>query len=61
MALLARGSKLFYLAAAFGLAAFGVKREHLDALAEGSKGNSLNGNPRAVSTEELRRLLETAL
>ena len=43
------------------LAAFGVKREHLAALAEGSKGNSLNGNPRAVSTEELRRLLETAL
>ncbi len=43
------------------LAAFGVKREHLDALAEGSQGNSLNGNPRPIGTEELRRLLETAL
>lgn len=43
------------------LAAFGVKREHLDALAEGSQGNSLNGNPRTVSIEEIRRLLESAL
>jgi alcohol dehydrogenase class IV len=52
---------LFELGIPERLAAFGVKRTHLDAIAEGSRGNSLNGNPRTVSTEELRKLLESAL
>ena len=39
----------------------GVKPEQLDDLVSGSRGNSMNGNPRAVSDAELRMILEEML
>lgn len=43
------------------LSALGVKREQLDELVRGSKGNSMDGNPRAIADDELRGLLEAML
>ncbi|HEY1065247.1 MAG TPA: iron-containing alcohol dehydrogenase, partial [Pirellulales bacterium] len=43
------------------LSELGVKPSQLDALVEGSQGNSLSGNPRAISPSELRDLLEKLL
>jgi alcohol dehydrogenase class IV len=43
------------------LSALGVSQEQIPALVAGSHGNSLDGNPRAVSDEELRTLLEEML
>lgn len=40
------------------LSALGVKREQLDDLVVGSRGNSMDGNPREVSDSELHALLE---
>jgi alcohol dehydrogenase class IV len=37
----------------------GVTREHIPALVAGSRGNSLNGNPRPVDATELHDLLES--
>lgn len=37
----------------------GVAREQLNELVSGSRGNSLSGNPRDVTDDELRTLLET--
>ncbi|HVC97949.1 MAG TPA: iron-containing alcohol dehydrogenase [Pirellulales bacterium] len=39
----------------------GVRREQISAIVVGSRGNSMNGNPRDVSDEELTRLLEEML
>lgn len=36
----------------------GVRREQIDVLVPGSRGNSMSGNPRDVSDGELRHLLE---
>lgn len=36
----------------------GVRREQIDLLVPGSRGNSMSGNPRDVSDSELRQLLE---
>ena len=36
----------------------GVQREQLDLLVPGSRGNSMSGNPRDVSDNELREILE---
>jgi alcohol dehydrogenase class IV len=36
----------------------GVRREQIPALVTGSHGNSLSGNPREISDEELSRILE---
>jgi alcohol dehydrogenase class IV len=36
----------------------GVRQEQLPALVKGSRGNSMSGNPRDVSDEELRDILE---
>lgn len=38
----------------------GVARDQIPALVSGSQGNSMNGNPRDVSPEELREILERA-
>ncbi len=43
------------------LSMLGVTREQLPALANGSRGNSLDGNPRDVSDEELLGTLERIL
>ncbi len=43
------------------LSAVGVTRDQLPALVKGSRGNSMDGNPRDVSDEELRALLELML
>lgn len=43
------------------LSQLGVSVDQLPAIAEGSGGNSLSGNPRPVSPEELRDLLEEML
>ncbi len=43
------------------LSALGVTRDQLPALVKGSHGNSMDGNPRDVSDEELRVLLELML
>ena len=43
------------------LSMLGVTREQLPALAKGSRGNSLDGNPRDVSDEELLGTLERIL
>ncbi len=43
------------------LAALGVQRGQLDALVVGSRGNSMNGNPRQLTDPELHALLETLL
>lgn len=44
-----------------GLSELGVRREQLPALVQGSHGNSLNGNPRGLSDDELYHLLEQML
>jgi alcohol dehydrogenase class IV len=43
------------------LSRIGVLPEQIPALVQGSRGNSMDGNPRDVSDEELRRLLEEML
>ncbi len=43
------------------LGELGVRREHLPDLVAGSRGNSMNGNPRQLNDEELSRLLEDLL
>lgn len=40
------------------LGALGVSRDQIPAIVTGSHGNSLNGNPRDVSDDDLTRLLE---
>lgn len=39
----------------------GVRREQLDDLVPGSRGNSMNGNPRTLDDAELRAILEGCL
>ncbi len=39
----------------------GVERKQIPDLVRSSRGNSMDGNPRLVSDEELTRLLEEAL
>ncbi len=43
------------------LAELGVRRQHLPALVRDSRGNSMNGNPRELSDDELARILEEQL
>jgi alcohol dehydrogenase class IV len=43
------------------LSELGVAREQLPALVAGSQGNSMNGNPRPISTDELATILERML
>ena len=43
------------------LSEIGVQFDQIPALVKGSRGNSMDGNPRAVSDEELTRLLEGLL
>jgi len=43
------------------LSQLGVVPEQIPALIQGSRGNSMDGNPRDVSEEDLRRLLEEML
>jgi len=43
------------------LGALGVRREQLPALAAASRGNSMSGNPRTLSDDELVRILEDNL
>jgi len=43
------------------LSALGVQREQLPALAAASQGNSMSGNPRSLSDEELQAVLEENL
>lgn len=43
------------------LSALGVRAEHIPDLVNGSRGNSLNGNPRDVSNDELKAVLESML
>ena len=43
------------------LSRIGVLPDQIPALVQGSRGNSMDGNPRDVSDEELRRLLEEML
>jgi len=43
------------------LSTLGVRAEQIPALVRGSRGNSMNGNPRDVSDEELAHLLEEML
>ena len=43
------------------LGEIGVRREHLPELVRGSRGNSMSGNPRELSDEELQQLLEEML
>lgn len=43
------------------LSSLGVRRDQLPALVQGSHGNSLNGNPRELSDDELFALLEGML
>lgn len=43
------------------LSALGVTREALPALVRDSRGNSMDGNPRTLSDEELHRILEELL
>jgi alcohol dehydrogenase class IV len=43
------------------LSAVGVERPMIPALVKGSRGNSMDGNPRDVSDEELTKLLEAML
>jgi len=43
------------------LGELGVTREQLPALVAGSQGNSMNGNPRAISKDELQTILERML
>jgi alcohol dehydrogenase class IV len=39
----------------------GVRREQIPELVRGSRGNSMNGNPRQLDDEELTQLLEDLL
>ncbi len=43
------------------LSQIGVGRDQVPALVKGSRGNSMDGNPRDVGDEELRDLLERLL
>ncbi len=43
------------------MSALGVRRDQIPALVTGSRGNSMSGNPRDVSDEELTELLEWML
>src|SRR5439155_14555508 len=43
------------------LSALGATREQLPALVKGSRGNSMDGNPRDVTDEELHRILEAMM
>jgi alcohol dehydrogenase class IV len=43
------------------LSQIGVLHDQIPALVKGSRGNSMDGNPRDVSDEELGRLLEEML
>ncbi|MEX2188345.1 MAG: iron-containing alcohol dehydrogenase [Pirellulales bacterium] len=43
------------------LSALGVRREQLDDVVRSSRGNSMSGNPRDVSDDALRELLEAML
>ncbi len=43
------------------LSEIGVRKEQIPALVKGSRGNSMDGNPREVSDEELTSLLEGLL
>jgi alcohol dehydrogenase class IV len=43
------------------LSEIGVMRQHLPALVRDSRGNSMNGNPRALSDDELSQILEELL
>jgi alcohol dehydrogenase class IV len=43
------------------LSQVGVRPEQLDDLVQGSRGNSMNGNPRPLSDAELRKTLEGCL
>jgi alcohol dehydrogenase class IV len=43
------------------LGELGVRREQIPELVRGSRGNSMNGNPRQLDDEELTRLLEDLL
>jgi alcohol dehydrogenase class IV len=43
------------------LSQVGVKPEQLDDLVQGSRGNSMNGNPRQLTDAELRKILEGCL
>ena len=43
------------------LSQVGVRSEQLDDLVRGSRGNSMNGNPRQLDDAELRRILEERL
>jgi alcohol dehydrogenase class IV len=43
------------------LSALGVRAEQLADLVPGSRGNSMNGNPRQLSDAELRAVLEECL
>jgi alcohol dehydrogenase class IV len=43
------------------LSQVGVKREHIPALVQGSRGSSMSGNPRELSDDELAEILEALL
>lgn len=43
------------------LSQVGVRPEQLDDLVQGSRGNSMNGNPRQLADAELRKILEERL
>jgi alcohol dehydrogenase class IV len=43
------------------LADLGVRREQLPAVVRSSRGNSMDGNPRMITDEELTKILEQAL
>jgi alcohol dehydrogenase class IV len=43
------------------LSQVGVKPSQLDDLVQGSRGNSMNGNPRQLDDAELRAILEARL
>jgi len=43
------------------LSEVGVEPRQLDDLVQGSRGNSMNGNPRQLSDSELRKILEDRL
>lgn len=43
------------------LSALGVRKEQIPTLVKGSHGNSMDGNPRDVGDDELRKLLEEML
>ena len=43
------------------LSEIGVERNELDAIVQSSQGNSMNGNPKEISNEELKAILEAML